>query len=66
LVSFLTCLKGPIYGLFRGRFLKKRDSGGLSVKSCSFRPFDADFYCMNQPWLTTADWPLCTVFFAAA
>jgi hypothetical protein len=23
-------------------------------------------YCMNQPWLTTADWPLCTVVLAAA
>jgi len=23
-------------------------------------------YCMNQPWLTTADWPLWTVLLAAA
>ncbi len=51
--------------LFQGLLSKKRDAGGLNAKSRSFRPF-RDRYCMNQPWLTTADWPLCTVFLAAA
>ena len=26
----------------------------------------ADAYCMNQPWLTTSDWPVSALVFAAA
>lgn len=52
-------------GVFQGLFWKARDSGGLNAKICSFRPFGGR-YCMNQPWLTTADWPLCTQLLAAA
>jgi hypothetical protein len=64
-VSCLACLKGQFYRHFQGAFLKQRDSGGMDAHCRSYPPFH-DRYCMNHPWLTTADWPLCTVVLAAA